>query len=523
MLDRGSGDRDNHAEKATISASMATDGQPATKNLGAHKRAPCHFQLLGDDDLTKLREFVGAIPSRKDEVVRRWYQLYVLHFGDTRSLSETEFTRIFEPALERNKAALLEGDIARYASEVTGLGELLAERGVPVEEAIASMYFLEESARTVFVQDQPPPSQSYTAFHKLSQVRMILLVSAYFRSQSALSVERAAALERDVARLPLASRNRFRGLVGASAIMRELYDRIEAAASSRGNVLIVGETGTGKELVARAVHESGRHDDRPFIAFNCAAIPKDLIESELFGYTRGAFSGANAEYPGLFRAADGGSLFLDEVTEMSPETQAKLLRAIQERAVRPVGSTREQPVNVRLIASTNRVPKEALAKGQLRQDLYYRLEASVLTVPPLRERAEDIPSLVQHFIALFNGRLGRNVTGIEERVLRAMLDYSWPGNVRELSNVIEGALTFGKNPVIGLTDLPANVGRHELRRTAVQPLDSLAERSIPSLAETERDLIRRALESTGGNKRQTASLLQISRKKLYAKIKQLGL
>jgi transcriptional regulator with PAS, ATPase and Fis domain len=502
---------------------MGDSDQPANRKAASPRGAPGHFHLLWDDDLEELREILQAILNRRHEVVDHWYQLHVLHFGDARSLSEAEFTRIWEPALERNMSALLQSDMDRYAREVIRLGELLAERGVPIEEVIASLHLFEESAHTVFPHEPPPPTQIYTTFDKLSHVRIILLVSAYFRSHSAVSMGRLAVLERDVAQLPPHSRSRFRGLVGASAVMRKLYDWIEAAAASPGNLLIVGESGTGKELVARAVHDSGARANRPFVAFNCAAIPKDLIESELFGYRRGAFSGANTDSLGLFRAAEGGTLFLDEVTEMSPATQSKLLRAIQERAVRPVGATREQPVDVRLIASTNREPQKAVSQGQLREDLYYRLQASVLRVPPLRSRREDIPALVEHFIAIFNERLGRSVTGIEERALQAMLNYSWPGNVRELCNVVEGALTFGTTGSVGLKDLPVEIGKnrpHRFEEPVERPVASVVPGPVLSFAEAERELIKRALETTGGNKLRAAGLLRISRKKLYAKIKQ---
>src|SRR5215472_815723 len=223
---------------------------------------------------------------------------------------------------------------------------------------------------------------------------MIVLADTYFRSKSAVSGERIKALEREAAALPHDRRNHFRGLVGSSAAMRQLYERVDAAANTRGTILIVGESGTGKELVARAIHEGGSNLNAAFIALNCAALPKDLIESELFGYKRGAFSGANTEYIGLIRAAEGGTLFLDEVTEMSPDTQSKLLRAVQEHAVRPVGATREVPVDVRLVASTNRDPEGAVRAHFLREDLYYRLQANVLQVPPLRERLDDVPLLV---------------------------------------------------------------------------------------------------------------------------------
>ena len=287
--------------------------------------------------------------------------------------------------------------------------------------------------------------------------------------------------------------------------------------------------GLGKELVARAIQECGAVPAAPFVALNCAAIPKDLIESELFGYKKGAFSGANAEYLGLFRAAEGGTLFLDEVTEMAPETQSKLLRAVQERTVRPVGSTREVPVDVRLVASTNRDPEDAVRSGSLRQDLYYRLQASVLKVPPLRERIEDIPLLVEHFIAFFNEKLQPKVmvAGIGEDALEAMQRHLWPGNVRELSNAIESAFTFSHSSIIGLDDLPAAVVASRPEQSS-QSLNGAAEEAvrvlpIGSFAEAEREIIARALRTTDGNKVQAAALLRISRKKLYAKIEKYGI
>ena len=311
----------------------------------------------------------------------------------------------------------------------------------------------------------------------------------------------------------------FQGLVGRSPVMRTLFERIELAAAASGNLLIAGESGTGKELVARAIHEAGPRRGKPFIALNCAALPKDLIESELFGYKRGAFSGATNDHPGLFRAAEGGTLFLDEITEMDASTQSKLLRAIQERAIRPIGSVQEQAINVRIIASTNRDPREAVADGHLRQDLYYRLQASMIQVPALRERREDIPMLVEHFIEMFRARAGRQVVGIEPDALDAMMHHSWAGNVRELANAIEGAFTFGRGSSIRQQDLPATIGTTGTMGAlaAVAPRETSPQR-VPSFAEAERHLIASALESTRGNKVAAAELLGISRKKLYAKI-----
>ncbi|RPH44768.1 MAG: sigma-54-dependent Fis family transcriptional regulator, partial [Lysobacterales bacterium] len=272
--------------------------------------------------------------------------------------------------------------------------------------------------------------------------------------------------------------------------MRDVFQRVSAAGMSRGTVLIVGESGTGKELVARAIHEISGGGTTPFVPVNCSALPHELIESELFGYKRGAFSGATTEYQGLFRAAEGGSLFLDEVTEMASDTQAKLLRVLQEHAIRPVGSVREVPVKVRIIASTNRDPRDAVRQGRLREDLYYRLNVNTLVLPPLRERSEDIPLLVEYFLKYFSERLGVSRRTVTPEALDALLRHSWPGNIRELMNVIESAYTFVRTPQITVADLPTTITpvttpmRREVALDRVPP---------PPFVEAERDLIVRAL------------------------------
>jgi two-component system, NtrC family, response regulator AtoC len=495
-------------------------------NAAARPGLPRHFHLLWDEDLEEMQGIFAAIRDRRTEVIADWYQLYTLHFGDARTLSEAEFFRIFEPAVFRNKSDLLEKNMDRYAEDVRSLGETLADRGMPLEEIIASIQLFEQAALRVFPPGLSQTLDVYTKFDQLSHIRIILLVDAYFRAFAAAQTARIKGLEHEAARLPCDQRAHFHGMVGASLAMRTLYERIEAASKTRGTVLIVGESGTGKELVARALHEAGpRH--APFVAFNCAAIPKDLIESELFGYRRGAFSGAHTDYSGLFRAAEGGTLFLDEITEMGAEIQAKLLRAIQEHAVRPIGATREVPFDVRLIASTNRDPEDAVRHQMLRQDLYYRLQASVLSAPPLRERLDDVPLLVEHFITLFNRQLGRETLteGIEQRALAAMCEYQWPGNVRELANAVEAAMTFGRGALIGLADLPPSIGRRE-SPTATPNSDrhpAAGSKRPPvsalgTFADVERDLILRALKACDWNKVHAATLLKISRKKLYAKI-----
>ena len=477
---------------------------------------PSHFHLLWDSELEDLRPLLSSLQRRRQSVLEHWHRLYELHFADSRTLGKAEFFAIFGNELESILRDLLDLNMDRFAADVRRSAELLAERGVPFSELIVSMHLFEESAATAFPSFPPLMPRSYQSFDKLSHIRIILLSDTYFRSKAAVSNERIQALEAEAKASPPHARSRFHGLVGASATMRQLYERIESAGATRGTILIVGESGTGKELVARAIHECGGERAAPFVALNCAAIPRDLIESELFGYKRGAFSGANAEYLGLFRAAEAGTLFLDEVTEMSTETQSKLLRAIQERLVRPVGSTKEVAVNARLIASTNRDPQEAVRSGQLRHDLYYRLQAGVIQIAPLRERLEDIPVLVEHLIELFNGRRMRAVpvAGIEDEALDALRRYSWPGNVRELANAIESAFTFSRASVIRLQDLPVSIAGGASAETA----RSIEPTPVGTFADAEQQLIRRALESTGGNKVQAAKLLKISRKKLYAKI-----
>ncbi len=487
-------------------------------------RRPPYFHLLWDYELEGLAPVLDAVLRRRDEVLSHWYQLYIVHFGDKRSLSERDFMEVFSADLAATIGDLRLGDIDRFTADVRRVGEALAERRVPFPEIIVSMHLFEESATRVFPLVPPATGKTYLAFDKLSHCRMILLADAYFRSTQAIANARIRDLEREAAKLPERERTRFHGLVGASPVMRALYGRIEAAAATRGTILIVGESGTGKELVARAIHECSASPLAPFVALNCAAIPRDLIESELFGYKRGAFSGATSEHLGLFRSAEGGTLFLDEITEMDSHTQSKLLRALQEHKVRPVGASAEVAIDVKLIASTNRDPEEAVREGRLRRDLYYRLQANIIRIAPLRERLEDVPLLVEHFIDLFNEQLKRPtpISGIADDALAAMQAYEWPGNVRELSNALEGAFTFSPNPVITLADLPAPISGQEKPPAADGAANTMAA-AIPTFADVERDLVARALASAEGNKVKAAKLLRISRKKLYATIDKYGL
>ncbi len=477
-----------------------------------------YFGLIWEHELESLKPLLAAIAAKRDAVLAHWWELYSLHFGDRRTLSRAEFLEIHGPDLDATLATLGCGKFPEFVKAVRGVGERLVEGHAPFAEVVASMHLFEEAAIAAF--PQPADSASYRLFDKVSHCRTVVLAEAYFAARSAATAARVEGLERQAANLPDAARTQFHGIVGSAPEMRALYDRIEALAQVRSTVLIVGESGTGKELVARAIHECSPRRHAPFVALNCAALPRELIESELFGYRRGAFSGATGEYLGLFRAAQGGTLFLDEVTEMSGETQSKLLRALQEHTVRPIGSTREIAVDARVIASTNRDPEEAVRTRNLREDLYYRLTVNLLRVPPLRERAGDIPLLIEHFITLFNEKLerARPIAGIDAAALAAMKSYRWPGNVRELSNAIEQAFTFCRSDLIGAADLPA-----ALLPASTQVVKRPADEEQLNIADYQRGLVERALERTRGNKLRAAKLLGISRKALYDKLKKYGL
>jgi DNA-binding NtrC family response regulator len=330
------------------------------------------------------------------------------------------------------------------------------------------------------------------------------------------------------------------GLVGNSPAMHDVYGIVEKVADTPSTVLITGESGTGKELVAKALHENSSRSDQPFIKINCAAIPKTLMESELFGYEKGAFTGATNSKPGRFELADGGSLFLDEIGEIPVEMQVKLLRAIQESEFERVGGIKTLKVNVRLITATNRDLEQEVKDGNFRDDLYYRLNVVPLRIAPLRERAGDIPSLVEFIIEKFNERLKKNIESIADEALDKLRSHNWPGNIRELENVLERTILFCSTERIELSDLPAEFTQGPGDRAATIPdgeataptpteqLDINGETSLKDIvraqtSRVEKELIAKALEETGGNVTQAAKLLKISRKSLQMKMKEFGL
>jgi DNA-binding NtrC family response regulator len=328
------------------------------------------------------------------------------------------------------------------------------------------------------------------------------------------------ALAQEVVRLrdEVAGRARLGRLIGRSEAMRAVYRTVERVAASRANVLITGESGTGKELVARAVHELGPRREAPFVVVNCAAIPETLIESELFGHERGAFTDARERRIGRFEAAHGGTLFLDEIGELPLAVQAKLLRALQDRSIDRVGSTQPIPVDVRVVCATNRDLEKEVAAGRFRTDLYYRIHVVPIALPPLRERREDIRLLAESFLARAREEAGRGPTRISPEALAGLERHAWPGNVRELENAIERAVALADGEALELSDLPDEIqlaARGDLLREEVRSgridLDT-------AVARFETDLIREALARTGGNQTRAAEQLGITRRVLKLKM-----
>ncbi len=309
-------------------------------------------------------------------------------------------------------------------------------------------------------------------------------------------------------------------LVGDSPAMQRLADQIGRVVDSDVPVCIIGESGTGKELVARAVHDGGRRANGPFVAVNCGAIPESLQESELFGAERGAYTGAETTRPGRFEQAAGGTLFLDELGEMSPATQAALLRTLQERTIRRVGGAKELHVDVRVVCATHRDLEALVAAGKFREDLYFRLVVYPVQVPPLRDRKEDIPSLAAHFLRKLAADVGRQPERVSPEAMEALMAHRWPGNVRELQNAIHRAMLACDGTAIDLSHLPSNVAaekRNPVATTPKVPLESGVPETL-NLKAIERQTIRRALETTGGNMSEAARLLGIGRATLYRKV-----
>ncbi|MGB1927983.1 MAG: sigma-54-dependent transcriptional regulator [Mariniblastus sp.] len=309
----------------------------------------------------------------------------------------------------------------------------------------------------------------------------------------------------------------FDTLIGQSDVMLRLKEQLSRVVDSPAAVLLTGESGSGKEVVARALHQQSSRAEQPFIAVNCAALPESLLESELFGHVKGAFTDANTDRVGLFLQANGGTLFLDEIGEMPIEIQPKLLRALEQKTVRPVGGKSEQPFDVHLITATNRDLEAAIEKKTFREDLYYRINVLELTVPPLRSRGTDVLLIANYFLQQFADSMDKNVEGFDDEVLHQFLQYDWPGNVRELRNIVQRSIVLTQQATINSDVLPAKISSYQSKQLVIDEGDN---QPLASLEVIERRYIRYVLERTGGNKTEAAKVLGLDRKTLYRRLKE---
>jgi len=309
----------------------------------------------------------------------------------------------------------------------------------------------------------------------------------------------------------------FGNIIARSEAMRHVFELVEKVADHKTTVLITGESGTGKDLIARAIHHNGRRATHAMVSINCGGIPENLLESELFGYKRGAFTDAVKDKPGRFEEADGGTIFLDEIGELPLPLQVKLLRVLQEEEIAPLGGVGSRRIDARVIAATSKDLNREVAEGRFREDLFYRINVMSIHLPPLRERRGDIPLLVGYFIDLFNKKLQKDIEGLSSEAMPTLMGYAWPGNIRELENVIERAILLAKGRWITPEDLPSRITTDSSYFPSLLPEDSLSLKKASN--RLERDLIKRALDLTGGNRTQAARILEISRPKLISKIK----
>jgi DNA-binding NtrC family response regulator len=431
------------------------------------------------------------------------------------------------------------------------LAELLEGEGYEVVQAPdgkqAYAKVLERPFDLVITDIKMPEMDGLTLLEQMRQVvpqTPVLVLTAYGSVESAVGAMRAGAVDyllkpaqfndvlvrvqralelgelsrtRRVLTEQAAATGEFHNLVGESGSMQKLFELVKKLSAVKSSVLIVGESGTGKELFARAIHYNGLTRDKPFIAVNCGAIPESLIESELFGHRKGAFTGAVRDRVGYFEAADGGTLFLDEISTLPLNVQSSLLRVLEDRTVTPVGDTRARPVDVRIIAASNQDLGELVRDGKFREDLLYRLDVVRLTIPPLRQRKGDIPLLVKHFLAKYAAEMNKRVLGVDHAAMRALLDHPWRGNVRELENVIERAVIFAEGREVSLADLPFGGGERA-------PTGGEAGEELRSAMEDfERQHIVAALRRHGYDKTQTAKGLGIGLSSLYRKLEELNI
>jgi transcriptional regulator with PAS, ATPase and Fis domain len=475
----------------------------------ARGTCPC-LDLFPHDGRDAILQLIATLRERRAIVIAQWQALAPARLSSRGTPSAARLREIYVPYLRRAESHLLRGDGTAFVAFAHALGACVADDGMPFAGLVAHVSLLHESCVNALADRAVELRDALLVLDRVIACAVGAAAEGYHDRRSA---DPRAALATVTTVDAESAPHRFHDMVGRSSAMQRVFERVRRLASTDAAVLIVGETGTGKELVARAIHEAGARRAAPFVALNCAALPRELIEAELFGYRRGAFSGAVVDGPGLFRAAAGGTLLLDEITEMGPELQAKLLRVLQERTVRPLGAVAEQPVDVRIIASTNRDPEGALASGHLRADLYYRLSVSTVLLPPLRDRREDVEPLVDHRLRVLAEREPADRhRAMTPAAVAALAALPWPGNVRQLFNVVDDALTMAASAVVDVGDLalPGN--------EPAPPMHAWVPVALPTFEQNERLLVQQTLAYTGGNKLRAARRLGISRKKLYAMI-----
>jgi two-component system response regulator PilR (NtrC family) len=420
-------------------------------------------------------------------------------------------------------------DSALLALESDDFDVVISDLQMPDKTGLDLLHALRETSPETLALVMTAFASTETAIAAMKEGAYDYLTKPFQVDEIRLVLEKALekkllARENRRLRSELRSQVRQRALIGSGSAMQRVYELIGQVAETKANVLISGESGTGKELVARAIHAASDRRDRAFVALNCGAIPENLLESELFGHVKGAFTGAVQNKEGLFEVADTGTLFLDEVGELPASLQVKLLRAIQEKAIRRVGGTNDRRVDVRILAATNRRLEDEVAAGRFREDLYYRLNVIQIAVPPLRERPEDVPLLVQHFVEKYARELGKEIGGASDDAMRRLLDHSYPGNVRELENVIERAVALSRGGTIEVDALPPNLLRPPgdgAGRNTVLPAEGANLEELVN--EYERGLLLEALERAGGVKKRAAKLLGVSFRSFRYRLQKLGL
>ena len=450
----------------------------------------------------------------------------ILVVDDDQSLREFLAITLSREGFEVETAASGPAALEKVAEVPIDLA--LVDLKMPGMDGLETLRRLKEANETISVVIVTAFSTTTTAIQALKEGAYDYLIKPFKVDELKLVVqkaleERRLRWENLRLRREIELRYTLGNMVGKSARMQEVFSTISRVAESRATILLTGESGTGKTLLAKTIHFNSSRKDAPFVAVNCAAIPHELMESELFGHVKGAFTGAIATKPGLFEAAEGGTLLLDEISEMPTTLQAKLLRALEDREIRPVGSTKAVHVDVRIIAATNRDLTQAMQQNAFREDLYYRLNVIAVGLPPLRERREEIPLLVNYFLQKFAEASGRPAKLVSPDAMAALEAFAWPGNVRELENVIERAVTLEAGAVIRVDSLPDSIRggqTQELYRIEFPPdgldLDGLMER-------IERDLMRRALQRAGGIQSRAAQLLGTSFRSFRYRLQKYGM